>query len=155
MHLCSADPCAAPDCAEVYVGLSAVAPRSEEVDMQEVAGKGALARCWTVPSFWGFRRCAFSCCKGSRRVCRSVFCCCLRRAPRPGSSSTGRRDPHTRIRRQNLKGEMEIRSAKQTKSRLMGRRLKGPFLSVLVRTVVAERLSACCSRMREPAARRT
>ncbi|CAE7796727.1 unnamed protein product, partial [Symbiodinium necroappetens] len=39
VHLCSADPCTAPDCAEVHVGLSAVAPRSEEVDLQEVAGK--------------------------------------------------------------------------------------------------------------------
>ncbi|OLP28250.1 hypothetical protein AK812_SmicGene48908, partial [Symbiodinium microadriaticum] len=57
VHLCSADPCTAPDCAEVHVGLSAVAPRSEEVDLQEAAGKGALARCWTVTSFWGCLTC--------------------------------------------------------------------------------------------------
>ena len=100
VHLCSADPCAAPDCAEVHVGLSAVAPRSEEVDLQEVAGKGALARCWTVTSFWGcltcgaFRRCASSCCKSGRRACRLALCCCLRRASRPGNSSAGRRDLH-------------------------------------------------------------
>ena len=100
VHLCSADPCTAPDCAEVHVGLSAVAPRSEEVDLQEAAGKGALARCWTVTSFWGcltcgaFRRCVSSCCKNGKRTCRWVFCCCLRRASRPGNSSTGRRDLH-------------------------------------------------------------
>ena len=86
---------------EVHVALSAVAPRSAEVDLQETAGKGPLGRCWTATSFWGrltcgaCRRCCSHACFGLRKIfCRPRWCC-PRRATRPGSDLTSpRRELH-------------------------------------------------------------
>ena len=160
VHLCSADPCTAPDCAEVHVGLSAVAPRSEEVDLQEVAGKGALARCWTVASFWGcltcgaFRRCASSCCKSGRRACRLALCCCLRRASPPGNGSAGRRDLHDDSETESEGGEGD-HIVKQTRSLWADLRQKGLSRWGHARIAAAGHPSACCNRTSAPAARRT
>ena len=67
--------------------------------MQEAAGKGPFARCWTATSFWGCLTCAaFRGCTCFRKF-RKALCCrrgmCLRRASRPSLLPDGaRRDLH-------------------------------------------------------------
>lgn len=47
VHLCSEDPCGAPEEEGWHVMASAVIPRSQAYDLQEAAGKGPWGRCLT------------------------------------------------------------------------------------------------------------
>ena len=87
VHLCSASPCTAPEVADVHAPLSAVVARTVEVDLREAAGKGPMARCWTVTTFWSCITCrllSWACCFGCRVCRRRGSVGCRRRASRPG-----------------------------------------------------------------------
>ena len=89
VHLCSADPCTAPEAAEIHVMSSAVSPQSAEVDLSELAGRGPISRTLNATWFMMYRtganvarsgwtcvRCLIACCSCSRSPDQ-------RRGPRP------------------------------------------------------------------------
>ena len=87
VHLCSASPCTAPEAADVHAPLSAVVARTVEGDLREAAGKGPMARYWTVTTFWSCITCrllSWVCCFGCQVCRRRGSRGCRRRASRPG-----------------------------------------------------------------------
>lgn len=60
LHLCSSDPCTAGEDDVFHVAASAIIPRSEDLDLQEVAGRGPLGRCMVATKFWGCQCAPFS-----------------------------------------------------------------------------------------------
>ena len=94
VHLCAQQPCTAEDEQAVHVGTSAVISQAQEVDLQDLAGRGPWARCailtWFCSCLWctcfsrAIRKIA-SCCRG----CLSRVCCLRspRRASRPGTGN--------------------------------------------------------------------
>lgn len=80
VHLCSEDPCGAPEEEGWHVMASAVIPRSQAYDLQEAAGKGPWGRCLMATRFWGCRGCF--CCgwifKAALWLSRRMFGCCCR-----------------------------------------------------------------------------
>ena len=93
VHLCASDPCGALDLPHFHIGVSAI----EEVDLQDLAGRGPWARCanltWLCRLFW-CRCCRNSgqgCFRGLARCLCALLCCRQRRASRPAGSQ--RQDP--------------------------------------------------------------
>ena len=99
IHLCSQDPCTAPEVAQVHIKASSVIPQDKEIDLQDLAGRGSWGRCAVLTSFCGALWCG--CCRKSLTRCGKIWCWCLscrrrpRRVPRPGGGSEdGPNDRH-------------------------------------------------------------
>lgn len=96
--MCAHDPCTGPQEGQVHIKASAIIPQEQEIDMQELAGRGPWGRCAAITGFCGLLWCR--CCRRSgRRCCRLVcgclrcrcLCWCRRRAPRPGTAAPAAR----------------------------------------------------------------
>ena len=109
IHLCAQQPCGQPDEDCLHVFATAVIPRARELDLQEVAGRGPLARCATAAWFWGHAGAgAFT--HLWRRLLKTgqfILCCCGcgRRAPK--RRAHGGRPEAPAARRDNSETESE------------------------------------------------
>ena len=75
VHLCSQRPCTAMQEHPLHVAASAIVPQSQELDLQDLAGRGPWARCALLTWFFGLLWCR--CCRqGTWRVTRSLGRCC-------------------------------------------------------------------------------
>ena len=84
VHLCAAAPCGQPDDDCLHVVASAVIPRASDLDLQDVAGKGPVARCATAAWLFGYT--GMGICGGALKACkRCLMClCCIRCCKRRG-----------------------------------------------------------------------
>ena len=99
IHLCSQDPCTAPEAAQVHIKASSVIPQDREIDLQDLAGRGPWGRCAVLTSFCGGLWCG--CCRKSLVRCAKIWCWCVscrrrpRRVSRPGGGPEhGQSDRH-------------------------------------------------------------
>ena len=99
IHLCSQDPCTAPEAAQVHIKASSVIPQDWEIDLQDLAGRGPWGRCAVLTSFCGGLWCG--CCRKSLVRCAKIWCWCIscrrrpRRVSRPGGGPEhGQSDRH-------------------------------------------------------------
>ena len=85
VHLCGSTPCGQPDDDCIHALATAIIPRNREMDLQEAAGRGPLARCATAAWLCGYNSCGMlqSLAKAVRRGL-SCLCCC-------GGCRSGRR----------------------------------------------------------------
>ena len=106
VHLCSEDPCGAPEEEGWHVMASAVIPRSQAYDLQEAAGKGPWGRCLMATRFWGCKGCF--CCgwifKAALWLSRRMFGCCCR--PKRGTGT--QQPPGARHEDSETESEAEI-----------------------------------------------
>ena len=87
VHLCGSTPCGQPDDDCIHVLATAIIPRIREMDLQEAAGRGPLARCTTAAWLCGYNSSGMlqSLAKAVRKGL-SCLCCC-------GGCRSGRRRP--------------------------------------------------------------
>ena len=94
VHLCAAAPCGQPDDDCLHVVASAVIPRASDLDLQDVAGKGPVARCATAAWLFGYT--GMGICGGALKACkRCLMCLCCSRCCKRRSKVRNRAPPNS------------------------------------------------------------